>query len=61
MNVVAISTPTEAGWRWRIVNHGGETVDESQRLFSTISRAVTERAQQLSELNGPYLLPLRLH
>jgi len=51
MDVVAISTPSEAGWRWRIVNYAGETVEESHGRFATIKSAVTEGVQRLHELN----------
>ncbi len=51
MNVVAISTPEDSGWRWRIVNYAGEVVEESQSLFSTIKSAVAEGAQRLYEMN----------
>jgi len=51
MNVVAISTPQDAGWRWRIVNYAGEIVEESHSLFSTIGSAVAEGALRLHEMN----------
>jgi len=51
MNVVAIATPAERGWRWRIVNYAGEVVEESRSLFSTIKGAVTDGAQRLHELD----------
>ena len=51
MDVVAISTPQDVGWRWRIVNYAGEIVEESHNLFSTIKSAVAEGAQRLHEMN----------
>ena len=51
MDVVAISIPSEDGWRWRIVNYAGEVVEESRNLFSTIKSAVTEGGQRLHEMN----------
>jgi len=42
MNVVAFSTPRQPDWRWRIVNYGGETVEESSAGFATIALAVAE-------------------
>ena len=51
MDVVAISTPQDAGWRWRIVNYAGEVVEESHGLFSSIKSAVAEGAQRLHEMN----------
>ena len=51
MDVVAISTPQDAGSRLRIVNYAGEVVEESHGLFSTIKSAVAEGAQRLYEMN----------
>ena len=51
MDVVAISTPRDAGWRWRILSYSGEVVEESHRLFSTIRHAVEEGALRLHEMN----------
>ena len=51
MDVVAISIPSEDGWRWRIVNYAGEVVEESRNLFSTIKSAVAEGGQRLHEMN----------
>jgi len=51
VDVVAISTPQDTGWRWRIVNHAGETIEESHNVFSTIKSAVAEGAQRLHEMN----------
>jgi hypothetical protein len=42
MNVVAVSTPGQPGWRWRIVDYHGEMVEESDAVFATISQAVAE-------------------
>ncbi len=51
VDVVAISTPQDAGWRWRIVNYAGEVIEESHSLFSSIRSAVAEGAQRLHEMN----------
>jgi len=51
VNVVAVSTPQDAGWRWRIVNYAGEIIEESHRLFSTIRSAVAEGAERLQEMD----------
>ena len=48
MNVLAFSTPRLPDWRWRIVDNGGETLEESSTSFSTIAQAMaagTERLQ----------------
>jgi hypothetical protein len=42
MNVVAVSTPNEPDWRWRIVDYHGETVEESHSSLPTIAHAVAE-------------------
>jgi hypothetical protein len=42
MNVVAFSTPRRPDWHWRIVNYGGETIEESSAGFTTIALAVAE-------------------
>ena len=47
MNVVAFSSPRWPDWRWRIVNYGGETVEESSTGFATIALAVAEGAERL--------------
>jgi hypothetical protein len=48
MNVLAFSTPRVPDWRWRIVDDGGETLEESSTSFSTMAQAMaagTERLQ----------------
>ncbi len=47
MDVVAISTPPENGWRWRIVNDAGDVVEESRGTFTTIGAAVASGAARL--------------
>ena len=47
MNVVAFSTPSQPDWRWRIVNYGGEMVEESSKGFATIALAVAEGNERL--------------
>ncbi len=47
MNVVAFSSPRRPDWRWRIVNYGGETVEESSMGFPTIAEAVAEGTERL--------------
>lgn len=53
MQVVAISTPRSTGWQWRIVTYTGEVIEESQRRFPTIGRAVAEGQRRLRELDLP--------
>lgn len=60
MNVLAFSTASESDWRWRIVDYGGETIEESSMSFSTIALAVaagTEHLQRRIERDRP--LPAR--
>jgi hypothetical protein len=52
MQVVAISTPVRAGWRWRIVNYAGEVIEESRDVFVTISSAVGKGTQRLVQMNA---------
>jgi hypothetical protein len=47
MNVVAISTPGQPEWRWRIVGYHGETVEESYTSLPTIAEAVAEGNERL--------------
>jgi hypothetical protein len=47
MNVLAVSTPGQPEWRWRIVNYHGETVEESYSVFPTIGAAVAEGNERL--------------
>jgi hypothetical protein len=47
MNVVAVSTPGEPNWRWRIVDHHGQTVEESYTSLPTIAEAVAEGRERL--------------
>jgi len=50
--VAAVSTPQDgACWRWRIVNYGGEIVEESRETYTTIDRAIEEGSKRLTELN----------
>lgn len=42
MHVVAISTPSQPDWRWRIVNYAGEMVEESYQTYPSISSAVAD-------------------
>jgi hypothetical protein len=39
VNVVAISTPSSAGWGRRIVDYSGQMVEESDGLFGSIGSA----------------------
>jgi len=58
VNVVAFSTPHEQDWRWRIVDHGGETVEESSLSFSTMALAMaagTERMHLRRDRDRPTL------
>jgi hypothetical protein len=47
MNVVAVSTPSSSGWRWRIVDYSGQMVEESPGTFVSIERAVADGVERL--------------
>jgi hypothetical protein len=49
MTAVAFSIPGATGWRWRIVNDGGETVQESHSMFATLPLALDEGRERLRE------------
>ena len=51
MDVVAVSTPPENAWRWRIVNYAGEVVEESHETFTTIAAALASGAGRLPAIN----------
>lgn len=51
MQVIAIGTPRSPGWRWRIVNYAGETVEQSSQEFSTIAAAVAAGSLRLRDLD----------
>ena len=56
MNVLAFSTPGAPEWRWRIVDAGGETLEESWVCFATMALAMvagTERLQIHIERDRP--------
>jgi len=51
MDVVAVSTPPENAWRWRIVNYAGEVVEESRETFTTIAAALASGAVRLPTID----------
>lgn len=51
MQVIAFSTPKSAEWRWRIVNYGGEMVEESYGTFPSIATAVEEGTKRMREVD----------
>ena len=59
MTAIAFSVPGQPGWRWRIVDYNGETVEESYTAFPTIAAAVADgnaRVRKNAEREGPLLL-----
>ena len=44
MQVTAFSIPARPGWRWRICDYGGATLEESHDHFLTIAAAVAQGA-----------------
>ena len=49
MNVLAVTTPGQPDWRWRIVNYDGQTIEESYTGFPTIAAAVAEGNKRLRD------------
>jgi hypothetical protein len=47
VNVFAFSTPRTSDWRWRIVDSGGETLEESSTSFLTIAEAMAAGTERL--------------
>ncbi|HJZ77003.1 MAG TPA: hypothetical protein VKE51_34970 [Vicinamibacterales bacterium] len=52
MHVVAISSPRNPEWRWRIMNYGGEVVEESQAGFPSIAAAVAAGKERLMSMEA---------
>jgi hypothetical protein len=52
MQVVAISSPRNPEWHWRIVNYGGEIVEESQGGFPSIAAAVAAGKERLTSMDA---------
>jgi hypothetical protein len=51
MQVAAVTSPRDRGWRWRIVNYAGELVEESTDVFATIAAAIAQGSAHLVTLN----------
>jgi hypothetical protein len=51
MNVIAFAAAVPRDWRWRIVNHAGEVVQESSSTFPTIAAALAAGKRQMLEMN----------
>ena len=51
MQVLAFSTPSRPGWRWRIVNYSGEMVEESFQTFPSIATAVSDGTRRVNEMS----------
>jgi len=51
MKVRAFSTHSKPQWRWRIVDHDGETVEESPDGFTTIEAAMTDGNDRIGTLS----------
>ena len=47
MNVFAFTSPRAPDWRWRIVDYGGETLEESATGFSTLALAMAAGTERL--------------
>jgi len=51
MQVLAVSSPQEPQWKWRIVNYAGEVVEESSETFPTIASALEQGSKRLRGMN----------
>jgi hypothetical protein len=51
MQVAAVTSPRERGWRWRIVNYAGDVLEESTDVFGTIAAAIAHGSAHLATLN----------
>jgi hypothetical protein len=51
MQVIAVATPGQPDWRWRIVNYAGEMVEESYQAFATIALALAAGGRRMREVN----------
>jgi hypothetical protein len=47
VNVFAFTSPRAPDWRWRIVDYGGETLEESATGFSTLAQAMAAGTERL--------------
>jgi hypothetical protein len=59
MQVGAFSIPNRPGWRWRIINYAGETVEESRDMFATIALAVASGTKRVREMAPDRSVPRR--
>ena len=48
--VIAVTTPAEKGWRWRIINAAGEALQESTEHYPTIAKALAEGQRHLAAI-----------
>ena len=51
MQVAAVATSNDSGWRWRIVNYAGELIEESPDTFSSIASALAQGRTRLATLD----------
>jgi hypothetical protein len=51
MQVTAFSTRARPDWRWRIVGHTGQVVEESSETFPTIAIAIAHGTRRLESIS----------
>ena len=51
MQVAAIASPRHSGWRWRITDYSGGTLEESETNFSSIAAAVAAGRERLLSMD----------
>lgn len=49
MQIVAVCTPRDPAWRWRIVDDSGDMLEESSLTFPSIDSAVEDGRGRLHE------------
>jgi len=50
VQVTAVCSPERPDWRWRIVDYDGQTIEESEIAFPTISSALEDGSRRLARI-----------
>jgi hypothetical protein len=49
--VAAVLIPGHPDWRWRIINHAGEIIEESHQGFPSIAAAIADGTKRLNAMS----------